>query len=239
MPLQLQRISLKLFSWLIEKDPNNFLNKLSFTFTQNLSIFNTKHPANLNLKSHAKMKATFFKNQLAFRKWLERNHLKERELLVGYYKVNSGKPSMNWSESVDQALCFGWIDGIRRSIDDESYCIRFTPRKPNSIWSAINIKKVEVLTKAGLMKPEGLKIFELRKDEHSKIYSHENEEAALSPNYEKQFKKNKSAWHFFTGQAASYRRLKIYWVMNAKQEKTRQARLNKLIEVSGNQKRLL
>lgn len=184
------------------------------------------------------MTATFFENQLKFREWLENNHDKERELIVGYYKVDSGKPSMSWSESVDQALCFGWIDGIRKSIDKESYCIRFTPRKPNSIWSAINIKKIEVLTNAGLMKPEGLKAFALLKDEKSKIYSHEKEFAELTSAYTNQFKQDKRAWDFFINQAPSYRKVIIHWIMSAKQEKTRQSRLEKTITASGHQKRL-
>lgn len=108
------------------------------------------------------MTPTFFATQAAFREWLEKHHKKETELLVGFYKVSSGKPSMTWSQSVDQALCFGWIDGVRRSIDNESYSIRFTPRRSSSIWSAINIQKVEELTKAGLMTPEGQKAFDLR-----------------------------------------------------------------------------
>jgi len=108
------------------------------------------------------MNPTFFPTQEKFRTWLEKHHQTETELLVGFYKVNSKKPSMSWSESVDQALCFGWIDGVRKSIDEESYTIRFTPRKKTSIWSAINIKKVEALTKAGLMTPEGQKAFDLR-----------------------------------------------------------------------------
>ena len=109
----------------------------------------------------------FFKTEDDFRRWLEVNQEKESELIVGFYKVKSGKPSMTWSQSVDQALCFGWIDGIRRTIDDERYCIRFTPRRKNSIWSAINIKKVEELTKAGLMLPAGQKAFSYRKDTKS------------------------------------------------------------------------
>ncbi len=133
---------------------------------------------------------TFFENQHKFREWLEINHHKERELIVGFYKVGSKKPSMSWSESVDQALCFGWIDGIRKSIDQESYCIRFTPRKPNSNWSAINIKKVEVLTHSGLMKPEGLKAFSLLKEKKSEIYSHEKEGIELSTDFLNQFQKN-------------------------------------------------
>jgi uncharacterized protein YdeI (YjbR/CyaY-like superfamily) len=113
------------------------------------------------IKKHDPKESTviFFESQDKFRAWLEQHHEKETVLIVGYYKVKSGKPSMTWSESVDQALCFGWIDGIRRSIDEESYCIRFTPRRSRSNWSEINIKKVEELTKAGLMKPAGLKMF--------------------------------------------------------------------------------
>lgn len=113
------------------------------------------------------MEATFFETQADFRKWLEKHHTFEKELIVGFYKIDSGKPSLTWSQSVDQALCFGWIDGIRRSIDKESYCIRFTPRRTTSIWSDINIKKVEELAKAGLMKPEGLKAFSYRKEDKS------------------------------------------------------------------------
>lgn len=130
------------------------------------------------------MTPTFFPTQSDFRTWLEKNHKTETELIVGYYKVDSGKPSMTWSQSVDQALCFGWIDGVRRSIDKESYCIRFTPRRPTSIWSDINIKKVEELTEQGLMLPEGLKAFELRKEHKSRIYSFENDLVDLDPEYD-------------------------------------------------------
>lgn len=153
------------------------------------------------------MTATFFATQAEFRKWLEKHHKKEKELIVGYYKVSSGKPSMTWSQSVDQALCFGWIDGIRKSIDKESYSIRFTPRRRTSIWSAINIKKVEELTKAGLMTPEGQKAFSLLTEKKSKIYSHEKEPEILETNYEKQFKKNKLAWDFFMKQTPSYKKV--------------------------------
>jgi uncharacterized protein YdeI (YjbR/CyaY-like superfamily) len=180
----------------------------------------------------------FFENQLKFREWLENNHDKEPELIVGFYKVKSGKPSMSWPESVDQALCFGWIDGVRKSIDKDSYCIRFTPRKPDSIWSAINIKKIEDLTNAGLMKPEGLNAFSLRKEERSKVYSHEKELIELTPAYTDQFKQDKLAWDYFINQAPSYRKVIIHWIMSAKQEKTRQSRLEKTILASRNQKRL-
>src|SRR6187549_1712626 len=136
------------------------------------------------------MKPTFFPAQSHFRKWLEKYHEKETELLVGFYKVDSGKPSMTWSESVDQALCFGWIDGVRRSIDEDSYQIRFTPRKSTSVWSNVNIKKIEDLTKKGLMHPAGIAIFEQRKKERSGIYAFENAEMKLTPAFEKKFRAN-------------------------------------------------
>ncbi len=185
-----------------------------------------------------KESVTFFKTQNDFREWLEKNHETATELIVGFYKVNSGKPSMVWSESVDQALCFGWIDGVRKSIDEESYCIRFTPRRSNSIWSEINIKKVEKLTKAGLMKPAGLKLFSLRKEHKSGIYSYENDEAFLDKSFEAHLRANKMAWDFFIKQAPSYRKAVARWIMSAKQEQTRLARLMKTINVSEQQKRL-
>lgn len=184
------------------------------------------------------MPPTFFATQAAFREWLEKHHKEETELLVGFYKVSSGKPSMTWSQSVDQALCFGWIDGVRRSIDIESYSIRFTPRRSSSIWSAINIKKVEELTKAGLMTLEGQKAFDLRTENKSRIYSHEKEPAILNPNYESQFKTNPLAWDFFNAQAPSYKKVMIHWIMTAKQEKTRLSRLEKTIQISEQQKRM-
>lgn len=175
------------------------------------------------------MKAAFFNSQYEFRDWLEKNHKRETELIVGYYKVKTGKPSMTWSESVDQALCFGWIDGIRRRIDEESYCIRFTPRRPKSNWSAVNIKKVAELTKKGLMKPEGNAVFEKRDDKRSGIYAYEKELARFSDEFKKRFKTNKNAWNFFKDQAAGYRKSCTEWVMSAKQEATRERRLLKLI----------
>jgi uncharacterized protein YdeI (YjbR/CyaY-like superfamily) len=185
------------------------------------------------------MSATFFETQEEFREWLEKNHQKETELLVGFWKVGTKKPSMSWSQSVDQVLCFGWIDGVRKSIDEESYSIRFTPRKPTSIWSAINIKKIEELTKAGLMTLEGKKAFELRKEEKSAIYSHEKEPSVLDPEFEKQFKANKKAWEFFNNQAPSYKKVMFHWIMTAKQEKTRLSRLEKTIGESESGKRVL
>ena len=172
---------------------------------------------------------TFFPTPKHLRKWFERNHNKEKELLVGFYKVSTGKSTVTWSQSVDEALCFGWIDGIRKSIDEESYCIRFTPRKPTSNWSAINIKKVEELAKLGLMKPEGLKAFGFRKEEKSKIYAYENPEVIFNKSYEKLFKANKKAWAFYQTTTPTYRKVTTRWVMSAKQESTRLKRLNELI----------
>jgi len=175
---------------------------------------------------------TFFAKQSDFRKWLQKNHKKETELLVGFYKVDSGKPSMTWSQSVDEALCFGWIDGVRKAIDKDSYQIRFTQRKSTSIWSAINIKKIEELTKQGLMQPAGLASFEKRTESKSKIYSYEKDEAKLPQNFKKQFKANKKAWDYFQSLAPSYRKVSAHWVMSAKQEMTKTKRLNQLISDS-------
>ena len=175
------------------------------------------------------MKPTFFASQQDFRKWLEENHDKVAELLVGFYKVESGKPSLTWSQSVDQALCFGWIDGVRRSIDSESYCIRFTPRNPRSNWSGINIKKVEEMNKLGLMQPAGIAAYEKRRDQTSEIYSYENKPERLTTEFEILFKSNSKAWNFFQLQPPSYQKTAIFWLMSAKQELTRQKRLSELI----------
>lgn len=180
------------------------------------------------------MSPTFFSTSSLFRKWLEKNHDNKKELLVGFYKIGSGKPSMSWSESVDQALCFGWIDGVRKSIDENSYTIRFTPRKPNSIWSAVNIKKVETLTKHGLMHTAGVAIFNQRIETKSKIYTHEIGEVELSQQYEKYFKKHKKAWKYFSELAPSYHKLSVNWVMSAKQKETQLKRLQTLIVDSEN-----
>jgi uncharacterized protein YdeI (YjbR/CyaY-like superfamily) len=180
----------------------------------------------------------FFIDQADFRKWLEINHKKETELLAGFYKKNSGKPNMTWSQSVDEALCFGWIDGVRRSIDKDSYCIRFTPRRPTSIWSTVNIKKVVELIKQGLMQPEGLDIYRHRKEEKSGVASYENETKRLDKYLEIKFKANSSAWEFFTKQAPSYQKTIIHWIMIAKQEATKITRLEKTINESEKQKRV-
>ncbi|HLP11556.1 MAG TPA: YdeI/OmpD-associated family protein [Flavobacteriales bacterium] len=175
------------------------------------------------------MKPTFFKNQQEFRKWLEKNHAKKTELIVGFHKVDTGKPSMTWSQSVDQALCFGWIDGVRRSVDKDSYCIRFTPRKPTSIWSAINIKKVAELKKQGLMHESGLTAFSKLKAHKSNVYSFEQKEVKFIPAYEKLFKANKKAWNYFQALAPGYKKTSVHHVMSAKQEATQLKRLKALI----------
>lgn len=175
------------------------------------------------------MKPIFFKNQSELRKWFEKNHLSEQELILGYYKKGTGKESVSWSESVDQALCFGWIDSVRKSIDAESYQIRFTPRKPNSIWSNVNINKIKELTDKGLLHPIGIEAFNKRKEHKSGIYAFENEEKQLDDAFEKQFKANKKAWEFFNLQPAGYKKLALHYVMTAKLEATRNKRFKDLI----------
>jgi uncharacterized protein YdeI (YjbR/CyaY-like superfamily) len=184
------------------------------------------------------MKPTFFESAEAFRRWLEKNHDKQSELLVGFYKKSSGKPSITWPESVDQALCFGWIDGIRRRIDDESYSIRFTPRKPRSVWSAVNIRRATELVKLALMHPAGLRAFEQRTEDRSRIYSYENAEERLPAAEEKQFRANRKAWTYFSAQPPGYRRLAIFWILSAKKPETRARRLAQLIEDSSHGRRL-
>ena len=184
------------------------------------------------------MTPTFFASQVEFREWLEKNYETESELLVGFYKVKTGRPSMTWSESVDQALCFGWIDGVRKSLGEDSYTIRFTPRKPKSIWSAINIAKIEELKKRHMMRPAGIAAFEKRDESRSAIYAYENRPKVFAGDFEKRFKKDEKAWEFFTSQAPSYQRTAIYWVMSAKQEATKLSRLEKLIDASRAGKRI-
>jgi uncharacterized protein YdeI (YjbR/CyaY-like superfamily) len=185
------------------------------------------------------MNITFFKSSSDFRKWLEMYHSEARELWVGFYKKNSGKPSITWPESVDQALCFGWIDGVRKSIDDKSYMIRFSPRKSTSIWSAVNMKRVEELTIQGLMQPAGKKAYALRKENRSGTYSYEQRSASLPDAYEQTLKANKAAWEFFQVQPPSYRKIAFWWVVSAKKEETRMKRLDKLIAYSAQGKRIV
>ncbi len=169
----------------------------------------------------------FFPTQDAFHGWMEDHYTRNDELWVGYYKKNTGRPSISWSASVDVALCFGWIDGIRKSIDDQSYKIRFTPRKPNSVWSAVNVQKVNVLIDAGKMKPAGLHLFHSRSDKEG--YTSQNRNMLLDPAFEAQLMANETAWAFFTNLAPSYKRESIWWVMSAKRDDTRQKRFGILI----------
>jgi uncharacterized protein YdeI (YjbR/CyaY-like superfamily) len=184
------------------------------------------------------MKIKYFKSANDFRRWLEKNHATTQELWVGYHKKSSKRPSVTWPESVDEALCFGWIDGIRKSVDDLRYTIRFTPRRRGSIWSAVNIERAQELCDKGLMKPPGMAAFEARKENRSGIYSYEQRSANLDGPYEKRLKQNKVAWDFFYAQPPSYRKAIGWWIVSAKQEATRQKRLQKLIEESANSKRL-
>lgn len=172
----------------------------------------------------------FFKNQEAFSDWLEEHHAEASELWLGYYKKSTGRASLTWSTSVDTALRFGWIDGIRKSIDSESYKIRFTPRKINSVWSAVNVKKVKTLIQLGKMKPEGMHVFNNRSNAQG--YSSEHRNVPLAKEYEEQIKANQPAWLFFTNLAPSYKRDSIWWVMSAKKEETRIKRLGILIASS-------
>ncbi|MBL7996049.1 YdeI/OmpD-associated family protein [bacterium] len=175
------------------------------------------------------MKPIFFSSEPEFRKWLEKNHNTAQELWVGYYKRNSGIPSITWPESVDEALCYGWIDGIRKSVDEKSYMIRFTPRRPKSNWSAVNIKRVAELTKLGLMKPAGIAAFDRRNEKNSEVYSFERKAVKLNKKYEALFRKYTKAWKYFSAQPPSYKKTAMWWVMSAKQEATQMKRLLQLI----------
>ena len=175
------------------------------------------------------MAPKFFAKPSDFRKRLEKNHDKKSELVVGFYKVASGKPSITWPQSVDQALCFGWIDGIRRSIDKDSYSIRFTPRRRNSTWSAINLRKMEELTRVKLMQPSGLAVFENRDPAKAAVYSYEGGEPRFPSDYEQRFKANHQAWVFFQSRSPSFQRIRTNWVMTAKQAATQLRRLERLI----------
>jgi len=176
---------------------------------------------------------TFFATPSEFRNWFEGHHDEAKELWVEFHKKSSGKLSITWPEAVDQALCFGWIDGIRKGIDDVSYAIRFTPRQPHSTWSTVNIKRAEALSKLGQMRPAGLNALTARRRYKSGIYSYEQRKtASLSKTYAQQFRADKTAWAFFQSQAPWYRRTAIWWVVSAKKEETSRKRLATLIRAS-------
>jgi uncharacterized protein YdeI (YjbR/CyaY-like superfamily) len=178
------------------------------------------------------MKIQFFKTPAELRNWFEANHANEVELWVGFYKKDSGKPSITWPESVDQALCFGWIDGIRKGIDEISYMIRFTPRQPRSTWSAVNIRRAGELIKHNLMQPRGLAAYEARKEYRSGIYSYEQRSVELPNQYAERLQANNDAWEFYQTRPPGYRKMVNWWILSAKTEVTRMKRLNQLIEMS-------
>src|SRR5438309_111573 len=206
-------------------------------------IFRTAKMSYLRTVSHGKpgsrgtlvitLKAVFFATPADYRSWLENHYDNTTELWVGFYKTTSGKPSITWPEAVDEALCFGWIDGQRGGIDRMSYSIRFTPRKPGSIWSSVNVKRVKELTARGFMRPAGLRAFETRNPGKSGVYSYEQRKAPEFDAADKRrFRANKRAWGFFQKQPPSYRKAAIWWVVSAKKEETKVKRLNELIRDS-------
>ena len=176
------------------------------------------------------MEPVFFATSREWRAWLERNHATAAELWVGFYKRGTGRPSITWPESVDQALCFGWIDGVRRSLGAESYVIRFTPRRPDSTWSQINLKRIAELETLGLVRPAGRAVHAARDGKKAGAYSYEQRDRArLTPAQEREFTRNKTAWKYFQAQAPWYRKTAIYWVTSGKKEETRARRLATLI----------
>lgn len=172
---------------------------------------------------------TYFETPADFRAWLAANHATADELWVGFYKKGSGRLSITWPESVDQALCYGWIDGLRKRLDDERYVIRFTPRRPGSIWSAVNTRRADELIARGLMQPAGLAAYEAHDEDKTKLYSYEARRQPLDPAYEAEFRANPAAWAYWQAQPAHYRRGTTHWVMSAKREATQRKRLATLI----------
>jgi uncharacterized protein YdeI (YjbR/CyaY-like superfamily) len=181
----------------------------------------------------------FFASPEEFRAWLEEHHERESEVFVGYWKKHTGKPSLTWSQAVDEALCFGWIDGVLRRVDDERHVQRFTPRKPASNWSAVNIAKVEQMRAEGRMRPAGEAAFARRRDDKSGVYSYEQRhKAALEPEQEERFRANAAAWEFWSASPPSYRTMATWWVVSAKKPETRERRLAQLIADSAAGRRL-
>lgn len=181
----------------------------------------------------------FFETPRHWRAWLKANHREATEIHVGFHKKHTATPSITWPDSVAEALCFGWIDGVRRRIDDDRYVIRFTPRKRGSIWSAVNMRLMEQLEAAGKMTAAGRAAFDARTEAKSRVYSYERTNAALDPARLRTFKKNKPAWTFFDAQPAGYRKKLTWWVMSAKTDETRDRRLAKLVSSSAAAKRLI
>lgn len=183
-------------------------------------------------------KLRFFRSSAEFRRWLDRNHARVQELWIGFYRKDSGQGGITYSEALDEALCYGWIDGIRKKLDESSFTNRFTPRKKNSIWSNVNIAHVERLTREGRMMPSGLAAYQAKDEKRSGVYSFERETAALEPEMQSRFQKNPKAWKYFEAQPPYYRRLASWWVISAKRDETRKKRLADLITFSAKQMRL-
>jgi uncharacterized protein YdeI (YjbR/CyaY-like superfamily) len=183
------------------------------------------------------MKPTFFPTEADFRIWLEANHETASELLVGFWKKGTGKPSIDWPQARDQALCFGWIDGIRKSLGDDAYTIRFTPRRKGSIWSKVNVERFNALKAEGRMTPAGERVYE--RDKHrSGLYSYENDLKELTAEEEKRFRKNKAAWADWERRPAGYRKSVLGWITSAKKPETRAKRMGEIIAVSADGRRL-
>ncbi len=179
----------------------------------------------------------FFETEAEFRRWLEANHETAPELLVGFWKKGSGKPSIDWPQARDQALCFGWIDGIRKSLGDDAYTIRFTPRRKGSIWSKVNVERYHALSAAGHMRPAGVRAYEENKHK-SGVYSYENPLASLTDDEEGLFRASARAWADWERRPAGYRRSALGWITSAKKPETRAKRLSELIDVSAEGRRL-
>jgi uncharacterized protein YdeI (YjbR/CyaY-like superfamily) len=184
------------------------------------------------------MTARYFKSSAEFRRWLAAHHASETELLVGFYKKASGKRGISYKEAVDEALCFGWIDGIKKRVDEERYTHRFTPRRAGSIWSLINATRVKELTAQQRMTKAGLEVYERRDPKKTGIYSFENRPTALDAAYQREFKTHAAAWTFFRAQPPGYQRLMTFWLMSAKQQETQRRRLAALIKASTEGKRI-
>jgi uncharacterized protein YdeI (YjbR/CyaY-like superfamily) len=184
------------------------------------------------------VKPRFFATPDRFRAWLERNHDRETEVWVGFHRKGSAKPSLTWPEAVDQALCFGWIDGIRKRIDDTSYMNRFTPRRPTSTWSEVNVKRATELIELGLMTPAGMRAFEARRANRTGIYSYEQRPKDLPARYARRFRANVRAWKAWRAMPPSYRKAATWWVISAKREETRERRLTTLVETTSRGERI-
>lgn len=180
----------------------------------------------------------FFRTAEAFRKWLDKNRDGTAELLVGFYRLNSGRGGLTYRDALDEALCFGWIDGIRKRYDDDSYTIRFAPRVAGSIWSVVNTRRMEELIQMGRVHEAGLRAFERRDKKKSKLYSYEVGNSKFEPAQERLFRAHPAAWEFYQRQAPWYRRVSCYWVTSAKKEETRARRLEQLIADSANGRRI-